>query len=232
MTSWREYWDADNPIYVSARHKTLHYRLIARDIAALTPSPDAHILDHGCGEALSAGLVAEGCARLYLCDAAPTVRANLATRFVNQPKIRVIAPETAAIGIPDDSLDLVVANSLIQYLGRDELDAALSLWLGKLKPGGILILADVIPPDVGPVTDAKALLSFAFKGGFLIAALAGLVRTALSDYRKIRGQLGLSVHAPAQISAILHEAGFAAVRQRENIGHNPARMTFVAQKRA
>ena len=106
MSGWREYWDTDHPIYVSARHKTLHYRMIARDIVALIPSPGAHVLDHGCGDALSAGLVADACAQLYLCDAAPTVRANLATRFVNQPKIRVIAPETATIGIPDDSLDL------------------------------------------------------------------------------------------------------------------------------
>lgn len=232
MKSWREYWDTDHPIYVSDRHKMLHYRLVARDIVSLVPSPEAHVLDHGCGEALSAGMIAEACGRLYLCDAAPSVRANLATRFVNQPKIHVIPPETIEIAIPDDSLDLVVANSLVQYLTRSELDAALSAWLGKLKPGGILVVADVIPPDVGPVTDARALLSFAFSGGFLFAALAGLVRTALSDYRKLRGQLGLSTYTAAQMDKALHDAGFAAVRRRENIGHNPARMSFVAQKRS
>lgn len=29
--SWREYWNADNPIYVNGRHRRLHYRRIADD---------------------------------------------------------------------------------------------------------------------------------------------------------------------------------------------------------
>ncbi len=232
MMNWREYWDTDHPIYVSDRHKMLHYRLVARDMTALVPAATSHVLDHGCGEALSAGMVADRCAKLYLCDAAPTVRASLTARFINQPRIEVIAPETAELAIPDDSLDLIVANSLLQYLSRDELSASLALWLDKLKPGGMLVLADVIPPDVGPVTDAKALLAFAVRGGFFAAAVIGLVRTALSDYRKIRGQLGLSTYTAKQMDTMLHTAGFAAVRQRDNIGHNPARMTFVAHKHA
>jgi SAM-dependent methyltransferase len=230
MMNWRDYWDRDNPIYVSDRHKLLHYRLVARDIAALVPSADAHVLDHGCGEALSAGMVAERCARLWLCDAAPNVRAGLVARFVNVPKIGVIAPETIEPGIPYSSLDLVVANSVLQYLSRDELRESLSLWLSKLRTGGRLILADVIPPDVGPLTDAKALLSFAWSGGFLVAALGGLVRTALSDYRKIRQELGLSTYTPADIQTLLREAGYVAIERRDNIGHNPARMSFVAVK--
>ena len=56
--TWRDFWNRDNSIYVSERHKTLHYREIAADIAALSPHRFAHILDHGCGEALSADRVA------------------------------------------------------------------------------------------------------------------------------------------------------------------------------
>jgi ubiquinone/menaquinone biosynthesis C-methylase UbiE len=230
--NWREYWDNDHPIYVSERHKELHYRLLARDMIALVPRPDAHVLDHGCGEARAAAALAAACGKLWLCDSGPNVRAGLSQRFGTNPKITVIAPETAEIGIPDDSLDLVIANSLIQYLKRDELDACLALWRDKLKAGGILVLADVIPPDVGPLTDARALISFAWKGGFLIAALTGLARTALSDYRKLRERLGLATYAATQMDRILHDAGFAPVRRRDNLGHNPARMTFIAQKPA
>ena len=231
MTSWREYWDSDNPIYVSQRHKLLHYRLIARDIAAFVPSAEAHVLDHGSGEALSADLVARASSRLYLCDASPTTRARLATRFVNEPKIHVIPPETLDIAIPDASLDLVVANSLAQYLTRDELRATMAVWRAKLKDGGIVILADIIPPDLGPVTDARALLSFAFSGGFLAAAVAGLVRTAFSDYRQLRSKLGLTTYSASDMDRVLHEADFVAVRQLPNLGHNPARLCFVAQRR-
>src|SRR5215212_3365065 len=105
--NWREYWNRDTPIYVSDRHKVLHYWLIANDIAAMIPSPDAAVLDHGCGEALSANRVAARCAHLYLCDAAPLVRERLEQRFKNELRISVIAPEDVE-GLARQSLDLIV----------------------------------------------------------------------------------------------------------------------------
>jgi SAM-dependent methyltransferase len=226
--NWREYWNRDTPIYVGERHKVLHYQLVASDIAALVPSPEAHVLDHGCGEALSAGRVAARCGRLYLCDAAPLVRERLAARFGADPKIAVLAPEEVG-RLPDGSLDLVVANSLLQYLSRDELRGLLRLWRVKLKADGRLVLADVIPPGLSPLIDAKALLGFAWKGGFTARAVLGLVRTALSDYRKIRNALGLSTYAEGEMIALLRAEGFSAERLSKNIGHNQARMTFAAR---
>lgn len=225
--TWRDYWNSDTPIYVNERHKALHYRLVAGDIATLVTRPDAVVLDHGCGEALSAEIVAAKAAKLHLCDAAPLVRERLTKRFAGQAKVAILAPEDVA-SIGDATVDLVVVNSLLQYLGRPELDQLLALWRTKLKPEGRLVIADVIPPDVGALTDARALLSFAWSGGFLGAALLGLVRTAFSDYRTLRKTLGLSRYTQAEMIELLRGAGFAVERRSANIGHNPARMTFVA----
>ncbi len=231
MTTWRDFWNQDTPIYANERHKALHYRGIAGDIAALIPSPDAVVLDHGCGEALSADRVAAACRHLYLCDAAPLVRERLAQRFGALPSVGILSPEAVA-DLPDASLDLVVANSVLQYLSRPELDASLRLWRAKLRPDGVLVLADVVPPDVSPVTDALALLRFAARGGFLIAAGTCLVRTALSDYRSLRRRLGLSHYTETGLLSILRAAGFTGERRPRNLGHNPARMTFLARKAA
>jgi SAM-dependent methyltransferase len=227
--SWRDFWNGEHAIYVSPRHKLLHYRAIASDIIRHLPAPDAVVLDVGCGEALDAGRVATACGKLYLCEAAPNVRDKLRAMLGARENVAVVSPEEVE-ALPEASFDLVVANSLIQYLSRDELTALLGVWRSKLKPGGKLVLADVIPPDLSPLTDASQLLAFAWRGGFLSAALAGLVRTAFSDYRKLRAQYGLSTYAEADIAGLIRAAGYDDVQRQPNFGHNPHRMTFVGTK--
>lgn len=225
MPSWVDYWNTDHPIYVSDRHKALHAAGLARDFRRHVKAADAIVLDFGCGEALYAEEVARFCGRLYLSDAAPAVRAKVAERVKDRPGITVqSAEETAAM--PDGSFDLIVVNSVAQYLTRDQLAGFLPAWRRMLKPEGRLVLADIIPPGVSPLTDAAALLSFAWKGGFAGAALAGLAKTALSDYRKIRGELGLTTHSETNLLALLTHHGLRGERVRPNFGHNQARMTF------
>lgn len=226
--SWREFWNADTPIYVNDRHKTVHYQRIASDIARLVSNPDAHVVDYGCGEALAAGQVAAGCGHLYLCDGAGIIRDRLRQRLATTGNVTVLSPEEFA-SIPGGSLDLVVVNSVVQYLSKEQFDACLAQWRRKLKPSGRLVVADVIPPGIGPLTDAAALLRFAAANGFLFAALAGLVRTFFSDYRRVRAQLGLAHYSETEFLKVLRDAGFTAERMSWNFGHNAARMAFEAR---
>ena len=228
MATWREFWDGTHSIYVNDRHRDVHYREIAEQIAAFVPGPHARVLDYGCGESIHADLVAAKAREVLLCDGAPSVRRAIAERFAANPKIRVLAPEEVA-GVAHGSLDLIVANSLVQYLKADELDRLLSLWRRLLAPDGALIIADVIPPDVGTVSDAAALVRYAAANGFLLAALLGMARTALSPYRKLRAQLGIARYGEAEFMAKLRAAGFSAERLARNMEHNPARMTFRAR---
>ena len=229
MMNWREYWNGPHPIYVNARHRALHFSLIARDIAALIPSRDAAMLDYGCGEADTAAELAGRCGKLYLFDTADAVRARLAQKHAGDERIMLI-DEPGLADVPDASLDLIVVNSVLQYLGEAELVSILDFARTKLKPSGRLALGDVIPTDANAVSDTLALLDFAFKGGFLFAALIGLVRTALSDYRKLRDRLGLTRYTQAQMLELLQKNGFAAQRAPKNIGHNQGRMLFLASR--
>jgi len=227
MTTWREFWDSAHSIYVSERHKDVHYRDVAEQLAAFVSGPDARVLDHGSGEAIHADLVAARSRKVLLCDAAVSVRASVAARFAGDPKIKAIAPEDVD-RLPNASLDLVFANSLVQYLTAAELDRILALWRRLLAPGGVLIVADVIPPHVGAVSDGLALLRYAAAHGFLGAAVLGLARTALSRYRQLRSELGIARYSEAEFLAKLRAAGFSAERLAKNVEHNPARMTFRA----
>jgi len=227
MGDWIAFWDSEHSIYVNSRHRDVHYRTIAQDIRAHLP-PGAAVLDYGCGEALHAEIIAASARTLILCEAAPKVRAALARRFAAHAKIKVCAPEELA-ALPAQSLDAVVLHSVTQYLAPDALDALLVTFRRVLTEQGILIVGDVIPPHVSALGDAAALLRFAAANGFLGATIVGLLRTLLSDYWRLRSQLGLTRYGEAAMIAKLASAGFEARRASANIGHNAARMTFIAR---
>jgi SAM-dependent methyltransferase len=225
--SWQEFWNGNTTIYVNERHKEVHYRRVAEDIVAHIERPAARVLDFGCGEALSGNVVAAACSQLFLCDAAETVRDRIKTRMRDVSNLRVLSPE-AVSAMPDGAFDVIVANSVIQYLSRPDLETWLATWRRVLSPRGKLVLGDIVPRGVGPLVDAAALLKFANKHGFLVAAAGGLVRTALSDYRRKRAQYGLLQLDETEIVALARAAGFDAGRHSHNLGHNPSRLTIVA----
>jgi hypothetical protein len=107
----------------------------------------------------------------------------------------------------------------------------LRTWHRLLKPDGRLILADIITPGQTAITDAASLLRFAAKSGFLRDALIGLARTAFSDYRKLRAELGLTRYGEGELIGLMGESGFEAQRLRPNFGYNDARLAVIAKKR-
>src|SRR6201996_7591421 len=228
MDDWIDYYDSTHTIYASKLHRDLHFQLIARDIIGYISSPDAVVLDYACGEALSAAKVADACGKLYLAEPAPGVRGRLIARFAPNTKIRVRSLEDVR-KMAEQSVDLVVMNSASQYMTPEELDSAFATIRRLLKPGGRLVLGDVLRPEVGMFRDVVALLRFASTHGFLRDALVGLISTALSDYRQLRAKVGLQRYSEAEIVAKLAASGFSASRAHVNIGHNPWRMTFVAR---
>jgi len=228
MGDWVAFWDSDHSIYVSACHRDVHFRTIADDIAAYVPSPAATLLDYGCGEALHAERIAAKVARLVLVEAAPRIRAKLADRFAHDPRIDVRAPDDLS-AIAERSIDVIAMNSVTQYLTRPQLEAQFATFRRLLRADGLLLVGDVIPPDVSAVTDALALLRLASAHGFLLAAVGGLLRTLVSDYWRLRSRIGLSHYSEDEMAQRLAAAGFSAARAPANIGHNQARMTFLAR---
>ena len=60
------------------------------------------------------------------------------------PNVTILSPEDFDT-VPDRTVDLIVVNSLVQYLSKEQLGACLAQWRRKLEPTGRLVVADVIP---------------------------------------------------------------------------------------
>jgi ubiquinone/menaquinone biosynthesis C-methylase UbiE len=228
MDDWIDYYDSTHTIYASRLHRDLHFQIVARDIIGYISSPDAVVLDYACGEALSAAKVADACGKLFLAEPAPGVRGRLIARFAPNTRIRVRSLDDLR-NMDEKTIDLAVMNSVAQYMTPAELDQAFAVVKRLLKPGGRLVVGDILRPEVGMGRDVAALLRFALTHGFLKDALIGLVSTALSDYRQLRSKVGLQRYSEAEMVAKLAAGGFSAARAQTNLGHNPWRMTFVAR---
>ena len=227
---WISFYDFKHSvIYVNERHRDVHYRTIAEDIRGYVPPHSANVLDYGCGEATSADLVAAAAAHLTLVEAAPNVRAALTARYANNSKVSVQTPDEAAAK-PPASFDLIVMHSVAQYLTAAELDRLLGVFRRLVKPDGLVIIGDIVPPKLAAPAAALSLLRFGAANGFFWAAVGGLIRIFLSDYFRLKKSHGLSHYTEAEMLTHLKAAGYSAKRAERNIGHNPWRMTFLARQ--
>jgi SAM-dependent methyltransferase len=227
MSDWISFFDSDHAIYVNARHKAVHAQITGEGMLKHVSGSD-RVLDYGCGEAAYAERLVRATVSLTLCEAAPNLREAVTRRVKHERYILMLSPEQVA-GLPDASFEVVILHSVSQYLSSAQLDELLALFRRLLVPGGKLVIGDVVQPGTPAWKDALALLGFGWREGFFLAASRGLVRTAFSDYSRLRKQAGLSRYTEQDMLAKLQAAGFRAERHPDNIGHLQTRMTFVGR---
>lgn len=227
MSDWITFFDSDHAIYVNARHKQVHAIITGDGIAEHVATSD-RVLDYGCGEAAYAERLIRKAEQLTLCEAAPNLRERIKQRVAHERYIAVLSPDEVA-ALSDGSFETIIMHSVSQYLSPAEFDGLLALFRRLVRPNGKLVIGDVVQPDTPAWKDALALLRFGWREGFFLAALRGLIRTAFSDYSKLRKQAGLSRYSERDMTAKLQHAGFSAERAPKNIGHLQTRMTFVAR---
>jgi SAM-dependent methyltransferase len=229
MNSWLSYWDAPNKSYVSERHKRAHYDVLFSGIRSYLPGPDSLVLDWGCGDALAAERIAELSGTILLYDAADSARDRLRGRFGSHPRIRIL-DQSGLDELAGDTINLVMVNSVIQYLSSEEFDDALALFHRLIKPGGAFLLGDVISPGTGNSRHVTTFLRFARSHGFLLSAVGGLARTFISPYRRLQREVGLAAHAPAHMLETLEQHGFIAEKLPRNVAVSDHRSSYLARK--
>src|SRR5262249_37327702 len=150
----------------------------------------------------------------------------LERRYAVHPAIRVL-DDAGLEALPAASIDLIVANSVVQYLTEDEFGMALARFHGALKPGGTFLLGDVINPATPMARHVTTFLGFALRRGFLLSAAAGLVSSFASRYRTLQRDVGLTSYTQAAMLAKLGQHGFIAERLAHNIAVSLHRASYL-----
>lgn len=227
-SGWIEFWNRPNAIYVNQRNLDAHFDCLRSDLLPHIPDGGT-VLDYGCGDALAAEALAERAGALLLYDAAPAVRDRLRQRFAKHPRVRVL-DDADLSALAADSVDLILVVSVLQYIPAAELPHLITRWRTLLKPGGRLLIGDVVQPDTPLYRDVASQLRMAARHGFLLPAVVGIGRLAMSDYRLLRHRAGFAAYRPEEVVTLLADGGLAPERLARNIGPTAHRASFVGRK--
>ncbi len=229
MSTWLDYWHQPEGLFAGSPHVAAIAERFVRDLPKQVPfQPGQVLLDYGCGEALTAGPLADAGLRVMLYDRSRYFDNLVRERLGDTPRVDIL-DEAGLAALPDGSVDVVVTNSVLQYLSAEELTAVAIFAARILKPDGVWVLADVVPPRSGLWQDVTELIADAFRGGFLIDRVSSMVRLAVSRYRTVRDEIGLSHYGDDDLKTALAPAGLALIRAPENLGWSARRRTYMAR---
>ena len=203
---WDAYWDRLEE-HVIFRVEAADY--VTRLGTALGPDPGARVLDFGCGFGFIAELLAPRVAELFVFDASDQMRRRARLRLARQANVRFLGPPGAAPWPARLRFDLILVNSVVQYMSPDEFSRWLSQWRLMLAPRGRLVLSDLLAHDVDPLSEVVQMLVLSARRGCLMSVVRKalgelrhygrirrarpLCRTALGDLRALAGGLGMFV---------------------------------------
>jgi SAM-dependent methyltransferase len=166
----------DSPLY---REQSAAY------VDALTAAVDVRrtgrVLDFGCGFGFVARLLAPHVSEVWFWDASENMRAEARRNTADVPNARLcdvpaaLSEDGDRIAWHGPAFDLILVNSVVQYMAREELLAWLGRWAAMLARGGKLVLSDLIPPNHRSASDVADLLRFGARNGSTLRAAADAV---------------------------------------------------------
>jgi len=232
VSPWFRFWSRPPGIHVGERHLQARYRVTMDNLLSTFPDiRGKRVLDYGCGEALDARRLAAAGAEALLYDRSEYFRNRVQSRYARDAGIRVL-DEPSFAALPGGSVDLMLVCSVIQYLDARELDLLIDLGKHLLKPGGVLILADILPKSLDTLSDVIDFMSYSARHGFFLSGLRTLIDMATSNYRAQFRDSQLAHYDLGELSALLRRHGLEPTAIPTNIGISRARRTLLARKPA
>lgn len=174
VDAWDEFWDqvtASQRILREDSDEYVHNLLAVERIDQTT-----RVLDFGCGFGFVARLLSSRTRELWVWDDAPRMRRSTAHEVAGQGNVCFLDLANGSASQTDLRFDLILANSVAQFMRAEEFEGWLHVWRRLLAPGGRIIVSDLVPPDYPAFAELFTLLRFSAQRGFLIRAVYDAVR--------------------------------------------------------
>jgi SAM-dependent methyltransferase len=224
VSGWQQFWERP----LDGEHLEAEARHFARNLRRLRNFDGSEdVLDFGCGHGYVAREIAPRVRSIDLWDASPTVRQQAASEL-RQPNVHVLDSLDPGAA-PAGRYDLIIVNSVVQYMATDELRSWLEAWARLLRPGGVVIVADVAfaPPDVA--RELVEWAGFCARQRVLIPAVRFAWRSQAS-YRAALSDEGLHVHDRAVWNRSAADAGLLIEVADANLTLRKRRETLVLSR--
>lgn len=142
------------------------YRVEARDYVSrletvLPISHDLKVMDFGCGLGFVAELLAPRVKKLLLWDASTNMARRTRQRVINLNNAYVL-DRLDPNSLNGPYIDVILVNSVTQYMSAEELCLWIGRWCQMLLPGGRLVISDIVPSQARAHVFSDALLFYRF----------------------------------------------------------------------
>ncbi len=123
---WADYWEDFNAEDCFHREPSKLY--VEKLVAAVPLRPEMRILDFGCGFGFAADLIADRVSEVWVWDAAANMRQRAMKLLARRSNCHLLDLSDANEAAVQPRFDLILVNSVVQYMTRQEFAARLAEW--------------------------------------------------------------------------------------------------------
>lgn len=217
--TWVSYWEELPEGQLLFRPEADEY--VRNLLAAFPLTSQTRLLDFGCGYGFIAEALAPRVGECLIWDAASTMCKHTLARLAHCSNVRLLD-----LKAPSAGLNLILVNSVVQYMTPDELASWLARWQMMLAPAGQIVISDLIPPGHSFFKDVLSLLRFSIRRGYLFRAICNVLATR-KRYQEAEHAQPLYHPAREEVTRLAQTAGLKTHFLDRNLTHFRGRTTAV-----
>ena len=222
--TWDSYWEELDGRARVFREQSREY--VMNLLSKVPLPPEVCVLDFGCGFGHVAGSLAPMVGEISLWDASTNMLRHARRNVSGIPNVRFadLDPDTWDGGAA--AFDLVLVNSVIQYMTQDEFAQWLIVWRRVLKPDGRIVISDVIPANYDSLRDFTDILRLSARRGFLRQAIFDGLHE-IAGYARKRQSRPLTRYDRGDLIRHAERAGLTVEFLPRNLTHFPRRISML-----